>query len=218
MSRPVGNDVLLAQLRWRYAVKKFDRSRKIAPADWATLEEALVLTPSSYGLQPWKFVVISDQATKERLVPHSYNQAQVADCSHVVVFCIWKPIKIEHVDAHVARFAEVRGSTVESLAKFRGRVIADVVEGARSWRANEWAAYQTYIALGNFMTSAAMLGIDTCPMEGFDPVKYDQELGLARRGLAASVVCVAGYRSADDKYATSPKVRFPVDQVVERIG
>ena len=218
MSRPVGNDVLLAQLRWRYAVKKFDRSRKIAPADWEALEQALVLTPSSYGLQPWKFVVVTDQAMKDRLVPHSYNQAQIADCSHVVVFSIWKPLRIEHIDAHVARYAEVRGSTIESLARFRGRVIADVIEGARSWRANDWAANQAFIALGNFMTSAAMVGIDTCPMEGFDPAKYDQELGLAKRGLAATVVCVAGYRSADDKYASSPKVRFEVDQVVERIG
>src|SRR5262245_2738015 len=174
MSRPVGNDLLLAQLRWRYAVKKFDRSRKIAPADWSALEEALVLTPSSYGLQPWRFVVIADQAVKEKLVPHSFNQAQVADCSHVVVFSIWKRIKTENGDADIAPFAEVRGSTAESIAKFRSRVIADVIEGARSWRANEWAANQTYIALGNFMASAAMLGIDTCPMEGFDPVKYDQ--------------------------------------------
>lgn len=217
MSSSVGNDVLLAQLRWRYAVKKFDPARRISPADWKTLEEALVLTPSSYGLQPWKFIVITDQATKERLVPHSFNQSQIADCSHVVVFCIQKALKSEHVDAHIARFAELRGVTPESLAKTRDRMVADVVDGARSWRVNEWAANQTYIALGNFMTCAALLAIDTCPMEGFEPAKYDRELGLARRGLASSVVCVAGYRSADDKGATIPKVRFPLERVIERI-
>lgn len=217
MTRSVGNDVLLAQLRWRYAVKKFDPTRKIAPDDWRTLEEALVLTPSSYGLQPWKFIVITDPATKQRLVPLSYNQSQIVDGSHVVVFCIHKSLKTEHVDAHIARNAELRGVTAESLAKYRDRMVADVVEGSRSWRVNEWAANQTFIALGNFMTAAALLAIDTCPMEGFEPTKYDRELGLSKRGLASSVVCVAGYRAADDKYASIPKVRFPVESVIERI-
>jgi nitroreductase len=217
MSRPVANDLLLQQLRWRYAVKRFDRSKKIAPADWATLEEALVLSPSSYGVQPWKFIVITDQATKEKLVPLSYHQSQVADCSHVVVFCIKKPLKSADIDAHIARCVEVRGVAPESLAKYRDVMVRDLIEGARSWKINEWAANQTFIALGNFMTSAALLAIDTCPMEGFEPAKYDQELGLAKRGLAASIVCVAGYRAADDKYATTKKVRFEIEKVVERI-
>ena len=98
MSGPVANEILLQQLRWRYAVKRFDRTRKIAPADWTTLEEALVLSPSSYGVQPWKFVVVTEQATKEKLQPLSYNQQQVVDGSHVVVFCIRKPLKVEDVD------------------------------------------------------------------------------------------------------------------------
>jgi nitroreductase len=218
MSRPVANDLLLQQLRWRYAVKKFDATKKIAPADWATLEEALVLSPSSYGVQPWKFVVITDPATKERLLPLSWNQQQVVDGSHVVVFCIKKPLKTEDIDAHIARIVEVRGVAPESLAKYRDMMVRDLIEGARSWKINEWAANQVFIALGNFMTAAAMLAIDTCPMEGFEPVKYDRELGLAKRGLAASVVCVAGYRAGDDKYAAHKKVRFPIEQVVERIG
>jgi nitroreductase len=217
MSRPVANDVLLAQLRWRYAVKKFDRAKKIAPADWATLEEALILSPSSYGIQPWKFIVITDQATKERLLPLSWNQKQVVDGSHVVVFCIMKPLKTEHIDAFIARCVEVRGVAPESLAKYRSVMVGDLIEGARGAKIDDWAMNQTYIALGNFMTSAAMLAIDTCPMEGFEPAKYDQELGLASRGLASSIVCVAGYRAADDKYATIKKVRFPADRVVEHI-
>jgi len=217
MSRPVENDLLLQQLRWRYAVKRFDATKKIAPADWATLEEALVLSPSSYGIQLWKFVVIIDPATKEKLVPLSFNQQQVVDGSHVVVFCIKKPLKTEDIDAHIARCVEVRGVAPESLVRYRDVMVRDLIDGARSWRINEWAANQVFIALGNFMTAAALLAIDTCPMEGFEPVKYDKELGLARRGLAAAVVCVAGYRASDDKYATTKKVRFAIEQVVERI-
>jgi nitroreductase len=218
MSRPVANDLLLGQLRWRYAVKKFDRTKKIAPADWATLEEVLVLTPSSYGLQPWKFVVVTDQATKERLVPHSFNQPQVADGSHVVVFCIRKPLRSEHIDAHVVRSAEVHGIPPEALVKYRSRMVGDLIDGPRNAKLLEWASNQVFIALGNFMTAAAMLAIDTCPMEGFEPAKYERELGLTQRGLGAAVVCVAGYRAADDKYATTKKVRFKIEDVIERIG
>ncbi len=214
---PVSNESLLAQLRWRYAVKRFDPARKIAPADWKTLEEALVLTPSSYGIQPWKFVVVTEQATKDRLVPAAWNQRQVADASHVVVLCIKKHLTADDVDAFVRRTAQVRGVAPESLDKFKAMMVGDLIEGARSWVINQWAANQVYIALGNFMTSAALLGIDTCPMEGFEPPKVDQVLGLPKKGLGSTVLCAAGYRSSDDKYASLPKVRFPVDAVVERI-
>jgi nitroreductase len=217
MSRPVANETLLSQLRWRYACKSFDRSRKIAPEDWQTLEEALILSPSSYGIQPWKFVVVTDPATREKLLPISFNQPQIVDSSHLVVFCIKKPLRREDVDAFVARTAEVRGIPVDALAKFRAVMVNDLIEGARSWKINDWAANQVFIALGNFMTSAALLAIDTCPMEGFEPPKYDQALGLARRGLASAVLCAAGYRLADDKYATTKKVRFPSEQVIEHV-
>lgn len=216
MQPPLEPDALLRQLRWRYAVKKFDPARKIEAATWAALEEALVLTPSSYGLQPWKFVVVQDPALREQLLPISYQQRQVVDASHLVVFCIRKHLARADVERYVARTAEVRGVAVDALAKFRDVMVRDVVDGARSLVANQWAANQVFIALGTFMTAAALLGIDTCPMEGFEPPKYDQALGLAARGLASAVVCAAGYRAADDKYAAIPKVRFPLDEVVER--
>jgi len=214
---PIPTESLGRALHWRYAVKKFDPARRIAPADWAALEEALVLTPSSYGLQPWKFVVVTDPATREKLLPASWNQRQVVDASHLVVFCIRKHLKTEDVDAFVRRTAEVRGVAVESLSRFRDMMVGDVVEGARSFVVNQWASNQTFIALGNFITSAALLGIDSCPMEGFEPARYDQILGLAKRGLAAVVLCAAGYRAADDKYSALAKVRFPVESVIERI-
>ena len=215
--KPVSNETLLQQLKWRYATKKFDSTKKISTEDWKTLEEALILTPSSYGLQPWKFIVITDQATKEKLVPVSWNQQQLADCSHVVVFAIKKSMGEKDIDEYLERISDVRGVPVESLAPYRGMMVGDLIEGPRSLSINVWAWRQIYIALGNFMTCSAMLGIDTCPMEGLDPAKYDEILGLGKRGLATSVVCVTGYRAADDKYASLPKVRFEKDEVIEYV-
>jgi nitroreductase len=205
---------LVKQLKWRYATKKFDPARKIGAEDWQALEEALVLTPSSYGAQPWKFVVVTDQAVKEVLTQHSYGQRQVADCSHHVIFTIYRKINMEHLDRHVLRMAELHGRTAESLAGYRNMVMKNVLE---TETVNEWAMRQVYLALGNFMTSAAMLGIDTCPMEGFQPEKYDEELGLEAMGLASVVACCAGYRHPDDKYAAMPKVRFKHEDVIVKI-
>jgi nitroreductase len=96
-------------------------------------------------------------------------------------------------------------------------MIDDVVNGARSFQVNEWSTRQTYIALGNFMTSAALLGVDTCPMEGIEPVNYDRLLGLAPKGLTTVVACAAGYRSVADKYAALAKVRFLKSEVLETL-
>ncbi|HUE72975.1 MAG TPA: NAD(P)H-dependent oxidoreductase [Pirellulaceae bacterium] len=208
---------LLEQLRWRYAVKRFDPTRKIAADDWRALEEALVLTPSSYGLQPWKFFVICDQPLKDQLVPLSWNQRQLADCSHVVVFAIKADLAAADIDRYLARMAEVRGIAVEQLAGFRKQLMSSFAPPPAEFNVNEWAVRQVYIALGNFMTSAAVLGIDTCPMEGIEPIKYDDLLGLRAKGYATAVVCVAGYRAADDKYAALPKVRFKHEDVIEHL-
>lgn len=206
---------LLQQLNWRYATKKFDPSKKISPADWAVLEQALVLTPSSYGLQPWKFVVVTDPALKAKLRPASWNQSQVEDCSHLVVFTAKQDITEADVDRFIARTAEVRGATVESLAGYRGYMVGDLVKGPRHAIIHEWAARQTYIAMGNLLTSVALLGIDTCPFEGIEPAKYDEILGLQGSGYATVAACPVGYRAADDKYASAPKVRFKAKDIVE---
>jgi nitroreductase len=215
--KPIDRDHILEQLKWRYATKQFDAARKIPAADWEVLEHSLVLSPSSYGLQPWKFIVITDQATREKLVPVSWGQKQVAECSHFVVFAVKSKLAEKDVDNYIKRITEVRGGAVDALHGFRDIIVGDVIKGERSAMAREWAARQAYIALGNFMTCAALLGIDTCPMEGFEPPKYDEILGLLARGLAAVVACAAGYRSENDKYATLPKVRFEASQMIERI-
>ncbi len=216
MTSPLATESLLAQMRWRYACKKFDPTRRIEPATWSALEAALVLSPSSYGLQPWKFVVVETPSVREQLLPASWNQRQVVDASHLVVLCIQKHFGAAGVDRFVQRMAEVKGVAPESLDKFRAMMVRDVAEGPRSWKVNDWAANQVFIALGNLLTCAAVLSVDACPIEGFEPAKYDQLLGLATQGLASTVVCALGYRAADDKYAAQPKVRFAAADVILR--
>ena len=213
----ISNDLLLQQLRWRYATKKFDATRKIPDTDWKALEHALILTPSSFGLQPWKFIVIKDPDVREALVPFSWGQRQVAEASHFVVFAIKTNLTKDDVDAYIARIAEVRSVSVESLAPFRELMMGKIFEGPLRAQLDEWTKRQAYIALGNFMTCAALLGIDTCPMEGIEPGKYDEILKLPERGLATAVACPAGYRAADDKYAAMPKVRFKAEELIDYV-
>ena len=213
---PISAATLLGQLDWRYATKKFDPAKRIAAADWAALEQALILTPTSYGLQPYQFLILTDPVLRAQLVPASWGQTQPVDCSHYVVFAARAKNTEADVDRYIARMAEVRGTTADSLAGFKKVLMGDVVHGARGQASLEWAARQAYIALGNFMTSAALLGVDTCPMEGFEPDKYDDILGLPAQGFRAVVACAAGYRSADDAYAGLPKVRFPADVMIDR--
>jgi nitroreductase len=212
--KPIKGEQLLAQLNWRYATKQFDPARKISREDWATLENALILSASSYGLQPWTFIVITDQKVRQELFPATWKQRQVLDCSHYVVFSVKKKMTEEHIDRHIARTVELRGGTIEGMKRYRDVMVGDVVTGERRAEALEWAARQAYLALGNFITSAALLGIDTCPMEGFVPEEYDKILDLGAKGLASVVCCAAGYRSATDKYATQKKVRFKHDDVI----
>lgn len=207
---------LLEALRWRYAVKVFDASAKIPADTWSALEETLVLTPSSYGLQPWKFVVITNPALKEKLVGHSWGQKQVRDCSHLVVFLVKRGVNASDVDRWIGRMAEVQKTSKESLNGYRDFMMGDFVNGPRKAIVDEWATRQVYIALGNFMTAAAMLGVDTCPMEGIEPGKYDEALDLESSGYATVVACAAGYRSAQDKYASSPKVRYAAADLIDR--
>ena len=212
------NELLLEKLRWRYATKQFDPERKISDSDWSTLEEALILTPSSYGMQPWKFFVIRDPELKESLVSASYKQRQVADCSHLLVIAVKTSLGVADVDRLIDATVEARGVDRATLEFYRSLIIGDVVEGPRSGDIRGWAKLQSYIALGNFMTSAALLGIDCCPMEGFVPEMYDEALGLTEAGLTTSVLCPAGYRTADDKHAVAPKVRYPREHLIETIG
>jgi nitroreductase len=142
----------------------------------------------------------------------------VVDASHLVVLAIKKDVNAADVDRYVQHMSEVRQVPVDALQGLANVIKGFLTSPPYPINLNEWSARQVYIALGQFMTSAAMLGIDTCPMEGFNPAKYDEVLGLAEQGYAAVVVCPAGYRAADDKYAVMPKVRYPSEDVVQYVS
>ena len=212
-----GTQQLLNALNWRYATKAFDSGRKIPAEVWQTLERALVLSPSSYGLQPYRFLVIDNPARRAELLPHSWNQKQVVDCSHYVVFTARTRMTDADVDKLIARTTDIRKIPAESLNFYRDMMLGDLVKGPRSQIAHEWATRQAYIALGNLMTCAAVLGVDACPMEGFVPAEYDRVLGLGNSGYASVVCCALGYRAASDKYAALPKVRFEIKDLVRYV-
>lgn len=209
-------DAVLAQLKWRYATKKFDATKKIAPELWSQLEQAAVLAPSSYGLQPWKFVVVTDPAVRKQLHPVSWNQPQILDASHLVVFAAKNPPTPADAERHAARTEQVRGMAPGSLDGLK-KMIVGFLGGMNDTAAHNWAARQCYLALGVFLSTCALAGVDACPMEGFQGEKYDEVLGLKAKGLGSVVIAAAGYRSADDPYAGLAKSRFEVSDVIERV-
>src|SRR6266478_2195472 len=208
---------LLDRLNWRYATKQFDPNRKISAQDWATIEDALLLTPSSGGLQPWTFIVITNPAVRAKLSPASYGQPQITNASHLVVFAAKKNFSEADVDAFIEHTAATRGVPVESLATYRDMLVGGIVKAMDEKARDAWARNQAYIALGNLLTSAALLGLDACPMEGFDRAQYDEILRLNEQGFASAVIATVGYRAASDQYATAPKVRFPKEQIFAHV-
>jgi len=209
----VSADLVQQQLYWRYATKKFDPNRKISPEIWAVLEESLRLAPSSFGLQPWRFIVVNNPAIRAQLVEHSWGQKQVVDASHLVVLALQKDIGTQDVDRYLARTAQVQGTPMENLQGFGNLIKGFLTQPPYPLNLEEWAARQVYLALGQFMTVAAFMGIDTCPMEGFIPDKYDEILGLKTTPYRSVVVCPVGYRAADDQNAQRPKVRYEKSDV-----
>jgi len=214
---PVPPSQLIESLHWRYATKAFDPARKITPELWSALLQALVLSPSSFGLQPYRFLIIDSPAKRAELLPHSWNQRQVVDASHYVVFTSRTTLARTDIDALIQRTAQVRGTPTEALKGYRDMMIGDLIEGARSHQIQHWASKQAYIALGNLMTSAAALGVDACPMEGLSPADYDRILGLVGSGYTTTVACALGHRASSDKYATLPKVRFDASDLIKTI-
>lgn len=214
---PIPTATLLSALRWRYATKVFDPDRTIPPDTWAALEDALVLSASSFGLQPYRFLVILDRGLRQQLLPHAWGQRQVVDASHLVVFAARTSVTPADIEDFIQRLAQTRGVSSESLADYH-QMMSDALLSPdfQSW-VRHWTARQAYLALGNLLTCAALLGVDACPMEGFDPAGFDQVLSLAAQGLTAVVCCALGYRAADDKYGAVPKFRFPKSELIKTL-
>jgi nitroreductase len=220
VKRDSTNATIARQLRWRYATKKFDPARKVSAADFATIKDALTLAPSAYGLSPWRFVVVNDPAVRAKLREAAYGQAQFTDASHLVVLAGRKNLDAGYVDQFIDRVADVRGAAPAALRGYRDMMVG-FVDGLRSAQGDgavdAWAARQAYIPLGQALETAALLGLDACPMEGFDATKFDRILGLDEQGYGALAAIAIGYRAADDKYAEAPKVRRAEQDVLVEV-
>lgn len=217
MSSPaLSSEALLRQLSWRYAVKKFDAARKIPADTWAVLERSLILSPSSYGLQPWRFVVITDPAVKAKLPAISWNQGQPRDCSHMVVLAARKGIAPADVEKYVQLIATTRGTAPETLNDYKNMMLGTVTKTPPE-QLDQWTRHQCYIALGFLMSAAALLEVDACPMEGIVHAEYDKLLNLPASGYTATVGCALGYRAADDWLAGLKKVRYDASELIIRV-
>lgn len=200
----------VSALNWRSATKDFDAKRKIDPDLLKHILEAPRLAPSSYGLQPWKFVVVEDPALRTRLKAHAWNQSQVTDASALIVLCSLKEIDKQHVDFYINDIAKQREVTAESLKGFREMMLGSI--DALSPQANRnWATHQVYIALGMLLSACAISKIDACPMEGFDKDEFDKILELEKAGIASCVLCAVGYAKDTQR---PKKVRFGSDQIL----
>jgi nitroreductase len=208
---------IIDALKWRYATKQFDTTKKVSTEQLAVLKESLRLSPSSFGIQPWHFVVVENAELRTKLRAAGYDQPQFTDASHLVILATEKNVDATLIEKYLQSIANTKGIAIEHLAGFRGMLEGTIgakgEEGAR-----EWAARQVYIALGVLLTTAATLEIDAAPMEGFDPKAADEILGLSAKGLESRVAVALGFRSATDEAATAPKVRYSEEVVFTTIA
>lgn len=200
-------------LSWRYATKKFDSSKKLTAEQLSLLLESARLAPSSFGLQPWKFVVVQSPELRQKISVAAFGQPQVTEASDLIVLCSKVTLDEAYVDRYIKLVADTRGMTVETLNGLRAAILGSVA-GRSADGVVEWNKRQTYIALGTLLTTAALHGIDASPMEGFNPTQVDEILGLAAEGFTSVALCAVGFRSADDKMAGQKKVRLPAETVI----
>jgi len=207
---------LIEKLQWRSAIKNFDHTKKISPEKINELLDAVQLSPSSAGLQPYRVLVVEDAETRAKLLGHAYNQAQITDASAVIVFAAETQVDADLVKKYIDLIASVRQIDRSTLEGFE-----NVINGGINSRTAEenitWAHKQAYIALGVLLTAAADLQIDACPMEGFSPAAFDEVLGLKEKGLTTSVIAAVGYRADADVYSKVAKVRKPAEEFLIHI-
>ena len=204
---------IIKALEWRYATKKFDSEAIIPEETIELLKHAFNLTASSYGLQPVKLLIVSNKLTLNDLVPLSMNQKQVGQASHLCVFCVKTTIDEAYIRAFFDRIISINKTPDEVLNPFRTSVINSFKQKSDD-AVFKWGAKQAYLAMGNMLTVCASLGIDACPMEGFDPFEYDRFFRLNEQGLRSVLVMPIGYRASDDMFGTLNKVRKPINESI----
>ncbi len=206
----------IEKLNWRYATKRMNNT-PVAEDKLNRIVEAIQLAPTSLGLQPFKLLVIKDAATRAKIAPAIYNQPQITEGAAVLVFAVWENAGLEEVDAYINQIAAERKVPLEALADFKGMIVG-AIDGKTPAELQLWFAKQAYIALGFGLVAAAFEGVDTTPMEGFDPAALDLALGLNEKGLKSAVVLAVGNRDeANDYLVNAKKVRRPQSEFVEVI-
>lgn len=207
---------LVKNLKWRYATKVFDPTQKVSKQDLEKLKEAVQLAASSYGLQLYKIIILENKELREMLKPASWNQNQITDASHLFVFCNYTTVEDKHIDDYLEITAKTQGINVDSLQGY-GAFMKEKISEMTNYEQENWTRRQTYLALGNLLNACAELKIDACPMEGFEPEKYNDILQLSEQHLNAAIIAPIGYRSKDDDTQYRPKVRKSINELFQNI-
>ncbi|MFD1630394.1 NAD(P)H-dependent oxidoreductase [Pseudopedobacter beijingensis] len=197
---------IIDKLNWRYATKKFDTSKKLTNEQLSNLLEVVQLSPSSFGVQPYRILVISDPDVRAKLRAAGSNQPQITDASQLFVFAVYDNFDSSHIEDYIHNIAATRETSRESLAGMEG-VLKSIVNSKNKEELKNWNSRQAYIALGTLLESAALLGFDACPMEGFNNSEFDEILNLREKNLTSVVIAAVGFRDEDDKYQHYKKVR-----------
>ncbi|WP_207495108.1 nitroreductase family protein [Aridibaculum aurantiacum] len=197
---------LLTSLEWRYAAKKLN-GKKVPQEKVENILQAIQLAPSSMGLQPYTVLLITDPAIKQKIQPIAYNQSQIVDSSHLLVFAAWAQITPAHVEEYIAHTAATRNIPVETLAEFKNSLLGMVTRNTDEQNF-QWASKQAYIAFATAIAAAAEERVDATPMEGFNAAQLDELLGLQEKGLRSVTILPLGYRDEENDWlAKLPKVR-----------
>jgi nitroreductase len=201
---------------WRYATKKFNSEKKISNSDLEILKEAIQLSSSSYGLQPYKVLIIENEEIRKQLQPASWGQSQITDASHLFVFASVTNVDAEYINHYAENMAKTRNIPFDSVKGYADFMIGNIASLTPE-KQIIWAQKQAYLALGNLLNAAAELKIDVTPMEGFLPEQYNEILGLKEKGLHATLVATIGYRHDEDDTQHYAKVRKPITELFETI-
>lgn len=191
---------------WRYATKKFDATKKISKEDLKTLKEAIRLSSSSYGLQPYKVIIVENPELRAKIQPAAWGQSQIVEASHLIIFANETQVEEKTIDSYIANISETRNIPVESLAGYGDFMKSKLINLPEESK-QIWTSKQTYLALGNLLNAAAELKIDVTPMEGFVPEQVNEILGLDKLGLNTSLIATLGYRHEEDTTQHYKKVR-----------
>ncbi|MBH18875.1 MAG: NAD(P)H-dependent oxidoreductase [Crocinitomicaceae bacterium] len=207
---------VIDQYKWRYATKKFDAKKKISDSNIELIKESISLAPTSYGLQLFKVIIVENQEIKNELKKASYNQSQISDASHIFVFCNSTKIIGDDIDNYIKNKSSIQNKPISEISGY-GDFLKTTLLKKEHKKVSIWTANQVYIALSHLMTFCPSIGIDSCPVEGFDSYKYNEILNLNNRNLNSTVVAAVGYRSNKDSSQYEKKIRKSNDELFETI-